>query len=189
MLLCFSLQLSNKSANLFPTIFSVSVFLDCPCVIPTVSPPPAFSLLSPLSSVISQFLARSHQTSWSHGRWPVSDLSCLPPSVIPYTVPFQLCHTQDMTTPWTFTLWTFTLWRQPVAPPSYLTNIFTCFHLPWAPLQPDPCCQSPQGFLHSCSQDPDLQPWPLTVHSIYADLTIIYSCCQSLINWNLTNLH
>ena len=37
------------------------------------------------------------------GHWPVSDLSCLPYSVIPYTVLSQLCHIQDTTTPWTFT--------------------------------------------------------------------------------------
>lgn len=153
MLLCFSLQLSSKSAStLFPTIFSVSVFLDCPCVIHPVSPP-AFSLLSPLSSVISVSGKESSDlliSWWLTCQWPL--LSA--PSVIPHTVPFQLCHRQGCHDhPGPSHSWTFTLYEDSPSG-STLLSYQHLYLLPFA-LGPSPTrslLQSPQGFLHSCSQ-------------------------------------
>lgn len=73
-----------------------------------------------------------------------------------------------------------TLGRWTVAPPSSLAKVFTSFHLLWVPLQPDLCCQSPQGSLYNCSQEPRslsnpvMQTSPLHIHAIRVSLAGIW---------------
>lgn len=164
------LRLSLKSASLihFFLFNSQAIFPQCqplprcllcvcvsglPCVIPTASPLPA-CLFSFFTIILSDFTVP--------GKEPLDRLISVTSLVRPILSYHTLfCHSS------------VTYYRTrphpgpshfQVAPPSYLSKVFTFFHLPWASLQPDLCCQSPHGILYNYSQDLDFQPWPLTVY-------------------------
>lgn len=116
-------KLCNRSFLSWKYVSLIHFFLfNCPVISPVLAPSPCplCVCVSGPSYVISR---PHHRSCWFHsswrgavrpldlmGHWPVTVTSSLVrPTLSCHTLLSQLCHLQDMTTPWTLTLWRWLL--------------------------------------------------------------------------------
>lgn len=137
----FSFHLSSDLPPSWPLLHTPLCVSGPSCAIPLTLPWPSFAPFSPLSSEISQFLGRSHWTSWSHVslcHWPVTMTSSLVCPILLYIHYSVTTLSQDTTTPQALTqllilpFW-FVLSSYPAWPPLPGTSGFPVrlFTGPW----------------------------------------------------------